>query len=76
MIKLKIGMLILDGFLQHFIVVKSSADKRLSYILGVKHESFFRFIIKCNINLTILVSKDVFLWFMKEFISRLWKKLC
>ena len=74
MTKLKIGMLILEGFLQHFIVVKSSSDKRLSYILGVKHENFLRFIIKCNINLTILVSKDVFLLFMKEFISRLWTK--
>ena len=73
MIKLKIGMLILDRFLQHFIIDKSSTDKRLLYILGVKYESFFKFIIKCNRKLNNFGIKRCVFLFMKEFISRLWK---
>ena len=76
MTQLKIGMIILDGFSQHFKVEKLESKNCLQYILGVKHESFFQFLIKSNINLTILVSKDVFFWYLKEFIARFKKNCC
>ena len=76
MTQLKIGMIVLNGFSQHFKVEKSESENCLSYILVVKHNSFFWFLIKNNINLTILMSKDVFFWYFREFISRFLKNCC